>query len=58
MLQKAWYEMSPIIYLIVSIYFLFGENKLAAFCGFVLLIVTLLVVVMRFQYRSTTKARG
>ncbi len=55
MLQKTWYEISPIAYLIVSTYFLFGENKLAAFSGFVLFIVTLLIVAMRIQYRSTTK---
>lgn len=55
MLEKAWYELSPIAYSIVSVYFLFGENKLAAVFGFVLFAVTMLIVVMRFQYRTTAK---
>jgi hypothetical protein len=54
MFQKVWYEISPIVYLILAIYFLVGENKLAAFSGFVLLIVTLLIVAMRIQYRLKT----
>ncbi|MDD5578303.1 MAG: hypothetical protein PHY16_03355 [Methylobacter sp.] len=56
MLQKAWYELSPVIYLLGSIYFIAGENKLAALGGVLLLMVTLLVIVMRIQYRSIPKA--
>jgi len=52
MLQKLWYEVSPIAYFIVAIYCLVGENKLAAVSGFLLLLVTSLIVLLRIQYRS------
>ncbi len=55
MLQKTWYEISPIAYLIVSVYFLFGENKLGALSGLILLITASLIIFMRIQYRSSAK---
>ena len=55
MLQKAWYELSPAVYLIVSVNCLIGDNRLAAFSGFILLSVTLLIVLMRVQYRTSSK---
>lgn len=56
MLENVWYEVSPMIYSIVSVYvFVFGENRMAIFFSLLLFIVTLLIVVMRIQYRSTPK---
>lgn len=57
MLNKAWYELSPAIYLIVSVNCLIGDNRLAAFSGFILFLVSLLIVVMRVQYRTASRQR-
>jgi|GEM_PF-1167996 len=56
MFEKAWYELSPVVYLAVSIFSWFAENRLATLCGLLLFALTLLVVLMRFQYRFATRA--
>ncbi len=55
MLEKVWYEISPLVYSIVSIYVFWGENKQAIIFSVVLFLVTVLIVVMRVQYRLTPK---
>lgn len=57
MLQKAWYEVFPAVYLLMSIYFLNGDNRKAAFFGFILFVVTTLIIMMRFQSRSKIRAK-
>ena len=57
MIEKMWYESSPIVYALVSVYFLLGDNKQAGFFGLILLIVTALIVLMRMEYRSTQRKK-
>ncbi|WP_394752497.1 hypothetical protein [Crenothrix sp.] len=60
MLEKVWYELSPVIYIVVSCVVMFNGNLFAIFFAALLLSVSLLIGVMRIQSRSTprvTKAR-
>ena len=56
MLEKAWYELSPLAYSSLSVIILFSANFLARLFALILLLASLLIVVMRMQYRSTPKA--
>jgi hypothetical protein len=51
-MEKAWYELSPIVYLIVSGFVMFSANNLAAFFALLLFLASLLIGVMRLQSRS------
>jgi hypothetical protein len=57
MLQKAWYEIFPAVYLFISIYFLNGDNRQAAFFSFILFVVSTLIIMMRYQSRSKIRAK-
>lgn len=52
MFEKAWYEISPVIYLIVSCVIIVNTNHTAAFFASLLLIMSLLIGFMRFQFRT------
>ncbi|NOS74589.1 MAG: hypothetical protein HOP36_08645 [Methyloglobulus sp.] len=55
MLEKVWYEVSPIAYSILSIFVLLYSNILGVVFAFILLSVSVFIGVMRFQYRSKPK---
>jgi large-conductance mechanosensitive channel len=55
MLEKIWYELSPIIYSAASCFVIFYTNFVGAVFAFLLLGVSLLIGVMRIQFRSTPK---
>jgi uncharacterized membrane protein HdeD (DUF308 family) len=55
MLEKVWYELSPVIYIVVSCVVIFNSNLAGIFFASLLLSVSLLIGVMRIQSRSTSK---
>lgn len=55
MLEKVWYELSPITYSIVSCLAMFNTNILGIVFASLLLIVSVLIGVMRVQSRTTPK---
>jgi|CXWL01.1.fsa_nt_gi hypothetical protein len=57
MLQKAWYEVFPAVFLFMSIYVLNGDNRQAAFFGFILFVVATSIIMMRIQWRSKIRAK-
>ncbi|NOS74500.1 MAG: hypothetical protein HOP36_08185 [Methyloglobulus sp.] len=56
MLEKVWYELSPITYSIVSCLAMFYTNILGIVFASLLLIVSVLIGVMRIQSRTTPKS--
>jgi|CXWL01.1.fsa_nt_gi hypothetical protein len=52
MLEKIWYESSPLVYLTLSFYGLLRDHFPSAFFAGILLGTTLLIITMRIQYRS------
>jgi Na+-transporting methylmalonyl-CoA/oxaloacetate decarboxylase gamma subunit len=56
MLEKVWYELSPITYSIVSCLAMFYTNILGIVFASLLLIASVLIGVMRIQSRFTHKA--
>ncbi|MBM4206505.1 MAG: hypothetical protein FJ190_00360 [Gammaproteobacteria bacterium] len=57
MLEKAWYEMSPAVYMIASCLIIFNTNRIAAFFASLLLLVSLLIGFMWIQFRTNPKMR-
>ena len=52
MIEKVWYEFSPFVYFVVSVFVMFYSNQLAAFFAFFLLLSSLFIGVIRLQSRT------
>lgn len=58
MLEKVWYELSPMIYLAASVIVMIYTNHLAAFFGVLLLLTSALIGIMRYQARIALKTKA
>jgi hypothetical protein len=58
MIEKAWYELSPMIYFVTSGLIIFYSNALAAFFAILLFLASVLIGMMRFQSRSKSGFSG
>ncbi|CAG7856083.1 hypothetical protein MCAMS1_00443 [biofilm metagenome] len=57
MFEKAWYELSPMVYSVISCIIMFNTNHLAFFFAFLLFLTSLLIGVMRLQSRINPKTK-
>lgn len=57
MLEKVWYELSPIIFVVASCFVVVYSNFWGVFFALILLSVSVLIGVMRIQSRSRPKVR-
>ncbi len=55
MFEKSWYEASPYIYVVVALAVVFTGSALASLFGILLLLTSLIIIVMRINYRSEPK---
>jgi hypothetical protein len=55
MLKDAWYELSPYLYAAVAFAILLTANTVAGIFAFILLLVALVIIVKRINYRSAAK---
>jgi Na+-transporting methylmalonyl-CoA/oxaloacetate decarboxylase gamma subunit len=53
MLEKIWYELSPVVYMAISCFVMLYTKGLGIVFASLLLTVSLLIGVMRFQFRLT-----